>query len=252
MEADTVEVRGTRIRVERWGEEGATPVFYWHGGGGGSQERPLLAPALVDAGYAVHALDAPGYGGSEALGPEEYALPELAELAAELLEILGHPPAIWIGYSWGGSVGVHVAARFPDRIRALALLDGGYLVAKDDPDYNPDTDYEDELAELRRRAEAGESWDAPHEVIGAAMVASRKAPCPPLYPALHASGIPVLLAHATEPPELRVLRRAAIERFRAGLPEAQVVPIPNATHGLLQDNGDEVVRALLAWLAGIG
>jgi pimeloyl-ACP methyl ester carboxylesterase len=147
---------------------------------------------------------------------------------------------------------VHTAARFPQSIRGLALLDGGYLVADDDPDYDPNTDYEDELEELRRRTDAGESYDAPPEVIGAAMVASRLAPCPPVYPALRESGIPVLLAHATEPQELEGIRRHARERFRTGLPEALVVPIPGATHGILQDNGPEVMRVLLDWLEGVG
>ena len=188
-------MRDTRISVERWGDEGGKPLFYWHGGGGGSEETALLAPPLVAAGYTLYALDAPGYGSSEPLAPDGYAQPSLAGLATDLLSDLGLSPAIWIGYSWGASVGLHTAARFPDSIRGLALLDGGYLVAEDDPDYNADTDYDDELEELRRRAAAGESWDAPHEVIGAAMVASRSAPCPPLYPLVQASGIPVLLAH---------------------------------------------------------
>jgi pimeloyl-ACP methyl ester carboxylesterase len=247
-----VEVRDTRISVERWGDEGGKPLFYWHGGGGGSEETALLAPPLVAAGYTLYALDAPGYGSSEPLAPDGYAQPSLAGLATDLLSDLGLSPAIWIGYSWGASVGLHTAARFPDSIRGLALLDGGYLVAEDDPDYNADTDYDDELEELRRRAAAGESWDAPHEVIGAAMVASRSAPCPPLYPLVQASGIPVLLAHATEPRELQALRRVAIERFRAALPDARLAPIPSATHGVLQDNGPEVIRVLLAWLDELG
>src|SRR4029078_11317888 len=92
--------------------------------------------------------------------------PKLAELAAGLLEALGIAPAVWIGFSWGASMGVHTAARFPSAVRALALLDGGYLVAEDDPDYDRETDYEDELAELRRSAEEGESCDAPSEVMG--------------------------------------------------------------------------------------
>jgi pimeloyl-ACP methyl ester carboxylesterase len=252
MELRDVQVRGTQVRVRRWGNENGKPLFYWHGGGGGSEETALLAPRLVESGYALYALDAPGYGESEPLDPADYAMPNLTELAVELLGRLDLVPAIWVGYSWGASVGVHTAARFPHRIRGLALLDGGYLVAQDDPEYNPETDYEDELEELRRRAEEGESWDAPHEVIGAAMVASRNAPCPPLYSSLRKSAIPVLLAHATEPPELEAIRRVARERFRAGLPEALVVPIPGATHGILQDNEPEVMRVLLSWLDELG
>ena len=51
---------------------------------------------------------------------------------------------------------------------------------------------------------------------------------------------------------LESLRRAALRRFQAGLPHARVVPIPNATHGVLGDNGPEVMRVLLAWLDELG
>ena len=252
MEVGDVEVRGTQVRIRRWGDDEGRPLFYWHGGGGGREETALLAPPLVAAGYALYAVDAPGYGDSPALEPEGYALPELARLAAELLDQLGLGPAIWIGYSWGANVGLHTAARFPSSIRALGLLDGGYLVAEDDPDYDPASDYEDELEELRRRTEEGESWDAPPEVIGSAMVASRLAPSTTTYPAVAETGIPILLLRAAEPAQLESLRRRALRRFQAGLPHARVVPIPHATHGILQDNGPEVFRALLGWLAELG
>jgi pimeloyl-ACP methyl ester carboxylesterase len=251
MEDLDVQLGAVRIHVQRWGDGSGPGILYWHGGGGGSEEAPLLAPALVAAGHTVHAVDAPGYGSSTALEPEGYAMPAIAELARDLVDRLELIPVIWIGYSWGAAVGVHTAARFPAAIRGLALLDGGYLVAQDDPEYNPDTDYEDEVAELRVRAQAGESWDAPHEVIGAAMVASRNAPCVPVYPALRQTRIPVLLAHATEPRELQPLRERAVDRFRAALPEADVRAVPNATHGILQDNGPEVIRVLLDWLDGV-
>jgi len=252
MHVEDVQVSNTSVCVRRWGEQGGEPLFYWHGGGGGSEETALLAPPLVEAGYMLHAVEAPGYGESPPLGPGGYALPSLAALGADLLDKLGLAPAIWIGYSWGASIGVHAAARFPDRIRALALLDGGYLVAEDDPDYNANSGYDDELADLRRRANEGETWDAPVDIVGAAVVASRNAPCPPLYPSVRRSGIPVLLVHATEPSELQPLRLVAIKRFRTALPNARLAPIPNATHGVLQDNGSEVIRILLSWLDQLG
>src|SRR6187200_2509440 len=125
MEVSDVEVQGTRVRVETWGEEAGKPLFYWHGGGGGSEETPVLGPPLGAAGYTLYAVDAPGYGGSPALQPEDYALPRLAELGAGLIRTLGLEPAIWLGFSWGASVGVHTAALFPSAVRALGLLDGG-------------------------------------------------------------------------------------------------------------------------------
>jgi len=52
---------------------------------------------------------------------------------------------------------MHTAARFPTRIRALALLDGGYMDASDDPDYDPFLDLDARTADLHARAERGES-----------------------------------------------------------------------------------------------
>jgi pimeloyl-ACP methyl ester carboxylesterase len=251
VQVSDVEVAGARIRIQRWGDDAPRPVFYWHGGGGPSDETPVLAPALTGAGYVLHAIDAPGYGDSPPLAPEAYAPSALAGLAAGLLDRLGLAPAVWVGFSWGGNIGLHTAVRFPGSVRALGLLDSGYLQAEDDPEHNPDSSLDEEIENLRQLSEQGESWDAPIEVIAAATVASGREPATRLYPGLRAIGIPVLLAHATEPPELAELRGSALERFRRGLPDARVVPIPGAGHGVLGDNGPETCRVLLDWLAAL-
>jgi pimeloyl-ACP methyl ester carboxylesterase len=250
MRADDVEVRGTQVHVRRWGDGGGRPIIYWHGGGGGREDAPALALPLVEAGYTVFGLDAPGYGASRPLDRSEYRPSALAGLASDLLEALGLSPVVWVGFSWGGHVGIHTAARTSSPVRALALLDSGYLVAEDDPEYDPQATFEDEVAELRRlRTETGETWDAPDEVIAAAMAGSRSEPCPQLYPALRERPIPILLAHATDPRELQGARQAALARFEAGLPHARIVAIPDAGHEILRDNGPEVHRVLLNWLS---
>jgi pimeloyl-ACP methyl ester carboxylesterase len=45
--------------------------------------------------------------------------------AAALIDALGAAPAIVIGRSYGGNVALDLALRYPDRVRALALLEGG-------------------------------------------------------------------------------------------------------------------------------
>jgi pimeloyl-ACP methyl ester carboxylesterase len=58
----------------------------------------------------------------------------------------------------------------------------------------------------------------------------------------------VLLVAATEPPEYEELRARAHARFRAAVPNAEIVAVP-ATHGIFTEAGEEVRRVLLDWLA---
>ena len=48
-----------------------------------------------------------------------------ADDAAALIDALAAAPAIVIGRSYGGEIAVDLALRYPDRVRALALLEGG-------------------------------------------------------------------------------------------------------------------------------
>ena len=177
MQADFVEGGGTPVLVRRWGEAGAPAVLYWHGGGGGSDEWPRIAPALEEAGYAVYAPEAPGYGASPALEPEQYLASSVADIAAALVDKLGIAPVVWIGFSWGASIGVHVAARHRDRVRGLVLLDGAYRLPADDPTDDPTLDFRGRMEQWRRELEQQEEPDeAPLEVVAATMAGSNVEP----------------------------------------------------------------------------
>jgi pimeloyl-ACP methyl ester carboxylesterase len=248
VEADFVDVDGTRLSVRRFEAEGPS-VLYWHGGGGASDEVPLIAPALEAAGYSVYAPDAPGYGESEPVERERYHASAIADLAVRLVDALGVAPVIWIGYSWGASIGFHVAARNPDRIRALVLLDGGYLMPDDDPSYDQGLDFEGRIEAWRAELEGQDDVDeAPIEIVASAMAGSNVEPALPLLPELAATGIPVLLIAATEPPEWNDARARRIHDLQSAIPGAQVARVP-AGHGVLQDAGGEVRRTVLDWLA---
>jgi pimeloyl-ACP methyl ester carboxylesterase len=251
VQADQVDVGGARFFVRRWGEKTSPAVFYWHGGGGGSGEWPHFAPALEAAGYAVYAPDAPGYGESPTIDPDRYRSSAVADLAIALIDALGIAPVVWLGYSWGGNVGIHTVVRAPDRIKGLALLDGGYLVPEDDPDYDPAATLEERTAALREEIDPEEHWDAPVEIMAMAMKGSNEEPGAPLLPRVEATGIPVLLVHATEPPEYADLRGRALARFRTGVPSAEIVPV-RADHGIFEAAGGDVRRIVLDWLARNG
>jgi len=55
-----------------------------------------------------------------------------------VLDELGLDRAAFMGFSWGGDVGVHVAARHPERLTGLVLLDAGYR----DPPFDPAQPFE--------------------------------------------------------------------------------------------------------------
>jgi pimeloyl-ACP methyl ester carboxylesterase len=62
--------------------------------------------------------------------PEPYertTVVEQADDAAALLDALEAAPAVVLGRSYGGAVAIELALRYPDRVRALVLLEGDAL-----------------------------------------------------------------------------------------------------------------------------
>src|SRR5205807_1083536 len=76
---------------------------------------------LSSAGHPVHAVDLRSHGDSDA-PPDGYD----TATAAEDLAALGLTGVVAAGQSWGGSVVVSLAAKPPEVVAALALIDGGW------------------------------------------------------------------------------------------------------------------------------
>ena len=74
--------------------------------------------------YRLFAADARGHGQTtQATGGYDWRT--LSTDAVGLMDHLGVSRAAVFGHSWGASVALNLAARFPDRITALGLIDGG-------------------------------------------------------------------------------------------------------------------------------
>lgn len=78
-------------------------------------------PALTDR-YRVLRYDMRGHGRSGTT-PGPYSMTQLADDAAALLEALALPPVHFAGLSMGGMVGQQLGARYPEKVRSLALCD---------------------------------------------------------------------------------------------------------------------------------
>lgn len=115
----TIQVNGATLYYEESGTGAETIVFshglFWSG------QMYEAQRAELSKRYRCIAFDHRGQGRSE-VTPGGYDLDELWLDAAALLEKLKAAPCHWVGLSMGGFVGLRLAARRPELIKSLALL----------------------------------------------------------------------------------------------------------------------------------
>jgi lipase len=119
-DAIDVPVSGGSLRVAAWHGAGA-PVLAVHGITSSSRSWPFLAGAL---GRPVFAPDLRGRGRSNAL-PGPYGMGTHADDCVAVLRAVTDEPVVVVGHSMGAFVATVLAARRPDLVRALVLVDGG-------------------------------------------------------------------------------------------------------------------------------
>ena len=123
-----VRVNGVTLAVDEVGR--GAPILCIHGTGSSAALWGDAALALGTRGRAI-AYDRRGFGRSERPEPFTTDVRTQADDAAALLDALGAGPAVVVGRSHGGEIAVDLALRHPDRVRALALLEGGGLALSD-------------------------------------------------------------------------------------------------------------------------
>jgi pimeloyl-ACP methyl ester carboxylesterase len=241
MEQLSVDAGGTRLCVRVWGERDAYPVLCWHGVGLASLGSGFVvdaAPLLASRhGLRIVALDAPGFGGSPPLERDGYRPRALVELVPPLLDELGLAHVAFLGFSWGGDIGCHLAAVYPGVLKALVVLDAGYS----DRPLEPWLTYEQRLERRTDEARRTVPTVAP-SVVAAIEYGMAHAPPSATRPRIAASELPVLLVAAGHAPE------EELAQFSADVPQAEVVRVAGAGHDVLADGGPAVVELVGAWL----
>jgi pimeloyl-ACP methyl ester carboxylesterase len=231
-----------RLFTRIWGDDAGRDVLCWHGVGLASRaslDFAGAAPQLVGGhGLRVLALDAPGFGESPAVEREGYHPHALADLVPLVLDTVGVDRAAFVGFSWGGDVGCHVAARHAERLTALVVLDAGYW----DPPFDPQLPYEEYLARNDALARTTHRVVVAPSVVAAVEHGTSQAPPSTTWPRLAASSLPVLLVAQARASD------ADLERFASAVPEAELLRPACVGHDVLGDGGAEVVRAVGDWL----
>ena len=277
----TIEIAGARVAVRQWGE--GKPILFWHalGPAGSGATIGEAAPVLAQRGYRTVAIDAPGFGSSELLPPERYRIGPIVELVTGVVEELGLEGPVLMGHSWGGAVMMAAAARAPEEVRALVLLDSGHIDYGDLDDVDPERPWAEWLslaeernalwpdeaafeAELREaiprwsdevlgcflpgtRREGEVLVGAPAEARAAAMWALATERVSDGWAAVAAAKLPTLLLLATREP-WGSQNDEHVPRFEAALPHAEIRRVEGAGHALTADLGPELGTLVADWL----
>jgi abhydrolase domain-containing protein 6 len=120
------------VRTVAFGEErivqleaGAGPTLVLLHGFTGSKENWLPLMARLGATHRVIAPDLPGWGESARRDGADYGYAAQAERLAAWLQALDAGPVHLVGHSMGGGIAAVLAARHPEAISRLVLMDAG-------------------------------------------------------------------------------------------------------------------------------
>jgi pimeloyl-ACP methyl ester carboxylesterase len=111
-----------RIHFRRTGKPGRTPVLIVHGLSYFSWDWLEVAQTL-GAGREVIAMDMRGFGDSDWSAAKDYSVPSMAQDILAVLDHAGWRRALLFGHSMGGRSTTYVAAKHPERVAGLVLVD---------------------------------------------------------------------------------------------------------------------------------
>jgi 2-succinyl-6-hydroxy-2,4-cyclohexadiene-1-carboxylate synthase len=242
--------------------EGTGPrIVLLHGFGQTGRCWGPLAPTLA-RDHEVVRLDAPGHGGSSGIAAD---LPTTGRLAAE-----AGGRAVYLGYSMGARMALHVATEAPEAVRALVLLGGTPGI--EDPAERAERHAAD-LAQARRiRAEGVEAFVArwlampmfaglppegrfeeerrrnSAEGLATSLELAGTGAQRPLWPRLAAIHVPVLVVAGADDHRYTAIARRTAEAIGAN---ARSAPVEGAGHSAHLEQPGRFADLVLPWLAEV-
>ena len=265
------------------GNTGIAPVLVLiHGLGDEADSWRRLIPLLCSSGFRVLALDLPGFGRSVA--PGRISLSGHTEAVLGLIgAVCAGNPVVLVGNSLGAAVAEAAAARAPEQVRALVLIDGSipggppnpglaglvkllfstkwYRAYRDDPEgawaslypYYSDLDAMpgEDKEFLRRRVM--ERVESPSQER-AFFATQRSTIFGFMNAAAFSRGIRryegrIFLIWGEKD---RIIPLSSTDAFRAIRPDAELATVPDAGHLPQQENPAETARLISAFIARIG
>ena len=122
------QAKGAKFSYDTLGRDTGPPVIWAHGWGQDRKALHPLAESLKKTGQHI-LIDFPGFGSSPE-PPEIWGTEDYADSLADWLKKQNFGPVIWVGHSFGGRVGIQLAARHPELIAGLFLIAAAGLKRK--------------------------------------------------------------------------------------------------------------------------
>jgi len=127
IEEKKLEVLGVETNYKIGGE--GTPFLILHGWGGSSDSWKKVIEILEKENVKVIAPDFPGFGKSKT-PPQAWALQNFVDWLKEFLEKLKIEKFFLLGHSFGGRVAIKFSLSFPEKIKALILVNSAGIKQK--------------------------------------------------------------------------------------------------------------------------
>ncbi len=238
-----VRVNGYPVRYEAAGEEGE-PVVLVHGLSGSTRWWARNVPALAER-HRVYLVNLPGFGVVRR-PRQRFVLAEAASWLLAWIEALGLEKTHLVGHSMGGYLSLRLAARRPEIVRKLVLVDPAGVPAG--------RTMLGHLGPLLLSARyASPSFlpvlvrDALYAGPFSLLRAARDLLAEDVREDLRRVGMPTLLVWGERDP---LIPPSVGDLMRAEIPDSRLLVIEGAGHNPMFDRPEDFNAALLAFLAG--
>ncbi|KEO83905.1 alpha/beta fold hydrolase [Tumebacillus flagellatus] len=266
-----IEANGITLACNVYENPGAPVLVLIHGLTSTKESYNLTIPYLTEK-YHILSLDLRGHGESTQAGP--YVFAQLVEDILAVLDHEGIEKTTLVGGSFSNAPIQQFAAKYPERVERIVMLDGGFARNCEMPGYNieeiksrpvfsvatkqdalalarsgygePVNEFVDEqtLREFHEGADGRWTFRLPHEAFMGYAEEYATFSLDELAATLHK---PILVLQATRRP---AFYDEALKRYLAKFPTAQAVAIPDSPHPLMVSHPQQVAAYIDRFVEG--
>ena len=128
MKVTYLDLDGTKVRVNQWGDEEKPKIICFHGLGSTSLSFIELGNLLKNE-YCVVSIDLPGHGKTSPFKYEvDYEMPNMVRWIDKVISKITEDSFYLLGHSYGANIAIHYLYTYPSKVIKTMLLDGGYYL----------------------------------------------------------------------------------------------------------------------------